>query len=557
MPLVSTKNTLASAPKPLATDLQGAGRQALALALALLAYVALEWVSFIHEYKGVPITPWNPGLGLIFALMLLGGLRYAGVLFAGVIIAETTVLQTSLDWPVILGIAVIFAVVYGAAAFFARRVLDVRLDHLRDILILLGAAFSGALVAALLLSILLLLDAQLDAPDLLVASLPLLVGDLIGIAVVTPLMLRVIRRSRERPRRYAPLLEVLFYVALITASLWLAESSRAGTAFDLFYLLFVPVVIAAVRHGLDGACVALALAQFGLFGVLHFHGMDAQAFTQFQTLMLVLTSTGLVVGVVVSERENADRRVREAEAQLKEKEAEAAHAARHNLVSGMASALAHEINQPMTAARALARSAQHLLESPTPNLSRAAGNLSTLIAHIDHAGGVVARMRDFLRRGRPHVSTVDLHNVLDDAILLAEAEASENGVTIALRAPEALPSVHGDRVQLQQVLLNLIHNAIEAIAVSGREDGRIEILVTRLDDPPRVEIGVRDNGPGIDAALADRLFAPLTTSKTEGLGLGLAICAAIVESHGGRVWLHASEPGSTEFRFSLPLDGDE
>ncbi len=555
MPLASTKDTLASAP-PLLSAQRAAGRHAVALALALAAYVGLEWVSFIHEYKGVPITPWNPGLGLVFALMLLGGLPYAGVLFAGVVIAETTVLQTILAWPIVLAIAVIFAVVYGAAAFLVRRSLDVRLDHLRDIMILLGAAFSGALVAALLLSMLLLLDAQLDAPDLLVASLPLLVGDLIGIAVVTPLTLRVIRRAREWPRRYAPLLEVLAYVALITASLWIAESSRAGTAFDLFYLLFVPVVIAAVRHGLDGACVALALAQFGLLGVVHFHGMDAHAFTQFQTLMLVLTSTGLVVGVVVSERENADRRVREAEAQIKEKEAEAAHAARHNLVSGMASALAHEINQPMTAARALARSAQHLIEQPAPDLSRAAGNLSTLVAHIDHAGGVVARMRDFLRRGRPHVSTVDLRGVLDDAILLAGTEASQQGVSIVLYAPAVLPPVYGDRVQLQQVLLNLMHNAIEAISATGRPDGRIDILVERLDDPPRVEIAVRDNGAGVDAALADRLFAPLTTSKTEGLGLGLAICAAIVESHGGRVWLQAGTPGATEFRFTLPLDGD-
>jgi two-component system sensor kinase FixL len=526
--------------------------------LALAAYVALEWVSFIHEYKGVPITPWNPGLGFIFALMLLGGTQYALVLFAGVVIAEIAVLRTSLDWSIVLGIAAIIALVYGTAVAVARRRLglDVNLDHLRDVLVLLAVGLAGAVVAALLLSILLLLDAQLDLADLPVASVPLLVGDLIGIAVMTPLVLRVVRWPRDWPNSYKPMVvfEALIYVALIVLSLWIVAGPGAGS-FNFFYLLFVPVVVAAVRHGFDGACIALALTQFGLVGIIHFHGMDAQAFTQFQTLMLVLTATGLVVGVVVSERMTADRLVREAEALLKEKESEAAHAARYNLVSGMASALAHEINQPMTAARALARSAQHLLGMPAPDLPRAANNLATLIAHIDHAGGVVARMRDFLRRGRPHVSTVDLRAVLDDAILLAGAQAAEYDVALVLEAPETLPAVHGDRVQLQQVLLNLVHNAIEAIAVSGRPDGRIDILVTQQEAPQRIEIGVRDNGPGIDGELADRLFAPLTTSKTEGRGRGRSLCAAIVESHGGRVWLQARAPGATEFRFSLPLEG--
>lgn len=540
--------------RPVPRDL---ARQVAAGLLALAAFLALEWVSFIHEYKGVPITPWNPGLGLVFALMLRNGIRYAPVLFAGVVVAETTVLRTSLAWPIILAIATIFALVYGAAAVLARRRLrlDINLDHLRDVMVLLASGLAAAVVAALLLSLLLLLDAQLGPADLVVASGPLLVGDLIGIGVMTPLVLRAVRRPAawRGPHAPAALLEALLYAALITASLWIVAG--AGTrAFNFFYLLFVPVVVAAVRHGLDGACVALAMTQFGLVGVLHFQGMDAQAFTQFQTLMLVLTATGLVVGVVVSERTNADRRVREAEAQLKEKEAEAAHAARYNLVSGMASALAHEINQPMTAARALARSAQHLLGTPAPDLPRAAGNLSALIAHIDHAGAVVARMRDFLRRGRPHVSTVDLRSVLDDAVLLAGAEAAEHGVALELAAPADLPPVYGDRVQLQQVLLNLVHNAIEAIAATGRPDGRIAVSVARREAPPRIEIGVRDNGPGIAAELAERLFAPLTTSKDQGLGLGLSICAAIVESHGGRVWLQSRQPGATEFRFSLPLE---
>jgi signal transduction histidine kinase len=524
----------------------------------LIAYVALEWISFIHEYRNVPITPWNPGLGVVFALMVLGGARYAAVLFAGVVIAETTVLQTSLQWPIVLGIAAIFAAVYGSAAALARKYvwLDTGLHHLRDVFVLLATGLAGAALVALLLSTLLLMNGQLEWGDVVVASVPLLVGDVIGIAVMTPLLLRAIRRGREsliaQSRLRVP--EALLYVVLIAASLWIIAGAGSDDGFKFFYLLFVPVVVAAVRYGFDGACVALALTQFGLVGVLHLFGTDARAFTEFQTLMLVLTATGLIVGAVVSERQNADRLVRQAEARLREKEAEAAQAARFSLVSGMATALAHEINQPMTAARALARSAQHIVAMPEPDLARAANNLTTLIAHIDHAGGVVSHMRDFLRRGRPHVSTVDLRSLLDDTLSLAHVEAAAHAIAIELDAADALPPVHGDRVQLQQVILNFVHNAIEAITAARQANGRVKISAVRFDAPARVEIGIADNGPGITKELADRLFAPLTTSKAEGLGLGLAICAAIVESHGGRVWLQSGQAGATEFRFSLPLN---
>jgi len=532
--------------------------QLVAAAACLVAYVALEWISFIHEHKNVPITPWNPGLGVVFALMVLGGARYAAVLFAGVVIAETTVLQTSLQWPIILGIAAVFAVVYGGTAVLARKYvrLDAGLHHLRDVFVLLATGLAGATLVALLLSALLLANGQLEWGDVLVASLPLLVGDVIGIAVVTPLLLRLIGRGRDPPIAHAHVRvpEVLIYVALIAGSLWIIAGAGTEDGYKFFYLLFVPVVVAAVRYGFDGACVALALTQLGLVGVLHLFDTDARAFTEFQTLMLALTGTGLIVGAVVSERQNADLLVRQAEARLREKEAEAAQAARFSLVSGMASALAHEINQPMTAARALARSAQHIVGMPEPDLGRAANNLTTLIAHIDHAGSVVSHMRDFLRRGRPHVSTVDLRGLLHDTHSLAHLAAAAHGIAIELDAAEELPPVYGDRVQLQQVILNFVHNAIEAITVARLPNGLVRISAAAFDAPARVEIGVSDNGPGIGKDLADRLFAPLTTSKAEGLGLGLSICAAIVDSHGGRVWLHSGTPGATEFRFSLPLN---
>jgi two-component system, LuxR family, sensor kinase FixL len=523
----------------------------------LAAYLVLEWLSFIHEYKGVPVTPWNPGLGAVFALMLFAGARYSIVLFVGVVIAEIAVLRSSLSWPIIIGIAGIIAVGYAGMTVLARRVLafDAGLGSLRDVLLLLIGGGLGATIVAVLVSLLLVADAQLDVGDLPSAALPLLVGDLIGIAVVTPLTLRLVLHtphlSVRSLRALAP--EVILYVALVTLFLWFILETESAAGFKYFYLFFLPVVVAAVRHGLDGACLGLALTQLGLVGLLRHHGYDANVFTEFQVLMLILTATGLTVGVVVTERRQAARAMREVEARLRAKELEAAQAARFTLVSGMASALAHEINQPMTAARALARAIQELMRAPNIDHARADGNLTNLVAQIDHAAGVVRRMRDFLRRGHPHVSTIDGLSMLDDALILVRAEARAKTIEIVLDLPPELPPLHGDRVQLQQVIINLVRNAMEALAGRNerRTNGIVRITVRRFDD--RVEVSVADNGSGIETSLAARLFEPLTTSKPDGLGLGLSISASIVQLHGGRIWLHSGEPGATEFRFSLPL----
>ena len=530
----------------------------LLMAGAVGGYVLLEWLSFIHEYKGVPITPWNPGLGLILAFMILFGARFAVVLFAGAVIAEVAVLRSNLPWAVILGIAGIITIGYGLVARLARDNLhlDAGLNRLRDIAVLLIGGLLGALLVAVFISLLLLVDEALDLGDVLVAAGPLLIGDVIGIAVITPLTLRLALHQRPLLDRISlrVLLELLLFVAVVITTLWVILVAAGPNGSKLFYLLFLPVVVAAARYGLDGGCVALAITQLGLVGLLHQYGYDARAFTEFQLLMLVLSATGLTVGVVVTERQHAFKAMREVEAQLATKEAEAARAARFNLVSGTATALAHEINQPMTAARALARSAQQLLRGPDADLARADTNLTKLITQIDHVGGVVRHMRDFLRRGRPHLSTIHVRNLLDGALALAATQLAASSITVALDAADDLPLIQGDPVQLQEVILNLLRNAADAIGGAQQPDGRIAVSARSQDTPARIEISVADNGPGIAAAVQERLFHPLTTSKSDGLGLGLSIAASIIEAHGGRIWLAAAEPGATEFRFTLPLD---
>ncbi len=533
-------------------------RGAVSIALIVL-FVALEWLSALHEFMSVPITPWNPGLGVVFAFMLLSGPGYGVVLFAGVIIAELLVVGSTLQWPLIIAIAGIIAMVYSLAAVATRRVLrlDAGLYHLRDLFVLFAVTVAAALITSALVALLLLIDDRIALDNVLTAATPLLVGDIIGIAVVTPLILRLVMLSQGRASLSGysrPLaIEIFLFIAVVCIALWIILAD-GGSGLRYFYLLFVPVVLAAVRDGFDGACIALAVTQFALVGLMHYFGYDAKAFTEMQTLMLVLTATGLVVGAVVSERQNAAQRMQIAEQRLREKEAEATQAARFSLVSGMAAALAHEINQPMTAARALARSAQHLLEGSAPDLPRANANLGNVITQIDHASSVMKRMREFLRRGRPHVSTFDVAEMLDDSVALARPDATTRGIDLVIQPSENVPLAHGDRIQLQQVVLNLLRNAMEALTEAGRKDGQIILAARQISSPSQIEISIRDNGPGIKPDLARSLFEPLTTSKHEGLGLGLSISQTIVESHGGRIWLHSGEPGRTEFRFSLPLE---
>ena len=530
------------------------GGVAIAAAL-IVGYLALEWVSFIHEHKGVPVTPWNPGLGLAFGLIVLRGMSFGLVLFACVIISETVVLRTGLAWAIVLAIAAIVAAGYTSAAMLAGRRwrLDVALSTVRDIVVLLATGAIGAGVVALLIAVLLLASNELDLSDVRQAVVPLFVGDTLGIAVITPLLLRLTNRWREfyQATTVPVLTEILIFVLATAFALWLIVGTDRPNDYKYFSLLFLPVLAVAVRHGIDGSCLALAATQLGLVALLNVYGYDAGTFTEFQIVMFALTMTGLLVGVIVSERQQAALAARRAEDRLKESQQEATRAARLNMVSGMASALAHEINQPMTAARALARSAQHLLSTSEPDLPRANDNLSALVGQIDHAAGVVRRMREFLRRGQPHVSTLDIRPVLEDAVFLARPEAATHDTHIDLEIAEPLPAVFADRIQIQQVILNLVRNSMDAIAEAGRRDGRVRIRAGIADDGGSLEISVADNGVGVPP---DRpLFEPLSSSKADGIGLGLSICANIVQAHGGRIWLQSSQAGATEFRFSLPL----
>lgn len=522
-----------------------AGGLAAVLVLAPI-YVLLEWLSSIHEYKGLPFTAWDPGLGLMFAVIVMRPLTGAVALFAGIAAAEAIVLQSRLDWAHILLIAAIVPVSYVSVIKLARRFMefDVSLLRLRDVLVLFGAGAAGAILSAALLIGALIFTGAFTTADILPAALPHFVGDVIGIAILTPLALKAYPIIRARALEWPPgvIFDLICYLVAISLFAVLAGSSHTRESLQYFYVLFLPVVFAAVRHGLGGAMTALALTQAALVMILDWLDADASKFTDYQTLMLVLTVTGLLVGSIVSERDLARRRAQAMEWT-------AARAARFNLVSGMAAALSHEISQPLTVARARARIIEKLIEMN--DLDRIRENLPQLVTQIDRAADILQRMREFLRRGQPDRRPVAWDALAGGAQTLLAPVAHEKRVVVDVTRADGLPQLLCDSVQIQQVLVNLGSNAIDAIASAGRTDGRVTIDA-RLADERTVEVSVRDNGPGIDPALAGSLFNAMTTTRQDGLGLGIAICASIVESHHGRLWLESSRPGETDFRFRIP-----
>jgi C4-dicarboxylate-specific signal transduction histidine kinase len=217
----------------------------------------------------------------------------------------------------------------------------------------------------------------------------------------------------------------------------------------------------------------------------------------------------------------------------------------------LTASLAHEITQPIATARNNARAAMGFLDRSPPDLSEVREALECVVADADRAGDIIDRIRDQIKKAPPRKGRFDLNQAIDEVIVLARSAITKNGVSVQTRLTEGLAPVQGDRVQLQQVVLNLILNAVEAM--SSVEAGPRELLIsTEQTQTGDVLVAVRDSGPGIDPKHVERVFEAFYTTKSSGLGMGLSICRSIIHAHGGRLWADVNEPRGAAFQFTLP-----
>ena len=242
-----------------------------------------------------------------------------------------------------------------------------------------------------------------------------------------------------------------------------------------------------------------------------------------------------------------------AELRMQEMQSELVHFSRLSAVGTMASALAHELNQPLTAVANYLEASRDLLDSPAPETREILREaLSEAATQAVRAGEIVRKLRSYVSRGEVDARPVHLDQVVADAIALSRTSRERADIPVTVQQAESISRVMADPIQIQQVIINLIRNAMDAM--SDLEDAHIAIRAMPDDDPGFVSIEVCDNGPGLSPEMKETIFKPFATTKAHGMGLGLSICQTIVEAHGGTIRAVSSPQGGTCFRFTLRKD---
>jgi two-component system, LuxR family, sensor kinase FixL len=245
----------------------------------------------------------------------------------------------------------------------------------------------------------------------------------------------------------------------------------------------------------------------------------------------------------LTERRDQERRMQELQSEL-------VHVSRLTAMGEMASSLAHELNQPLSAIANYMKGSVTLLEAGDADPARLRDALARAGDQAIRAGDIIKRLREFVAKGETDHSAEDPARLMEEASALALVGVRDSNLRVELRLDRDTGPVMVDKVQIQQVALNLIRNAIDAMEHSAVRE--LVITTRRADDGSGVLFSVADTGPGLDPAMADRLFQPFATTKTNGMGVGLSICRTIIEAHGGRIWFEPSHEGGATFRFVLP-----
>ena len=505
----------------------------------LVGYVALDWASYIHPLHGLNITPWNPAaaFGLVF-LLRFG--KYAALPVAlAILMADLWVRHLPAPMALSIGIAAMLTLNYWAITEILRRRLagGVIFGDGRELLEWGGIVAAGTLLNSLMFVSAMFFGKLIPAGTVQEAFIRYWVGDGVGILVSMPIFWMLFdERRRAQLKAMVLAWESLIHMGATGTALWIAFGVGAEADFKYFYVLFLPVALAAARHGVTGAVFSTALLQIGIIGSVQLLGFSAVTVLEIQTLTVVLALFGFFIGVVVDEKQRASAELRQS--------------LRLAAAGEMTGALAHELNQPLTALSAYGTCCEQMLEQGETG-ERLRETIRNMVSESYRAADVVRRLRDFFRTGATLLERIWIGELLVSAAAPFSAKAQQQGIELAIdQAPRWTVLV--DRLQLEVVLRNLLSNAFDAVAEQPTGQRRVRLSV-HSESPGRICIRVEDSGSGLSGVTAARLFEAFHSSKASGLGLGLAISRAIAEAHGGQLWAEESDHGL--FKLVLPLEG--
>jgi two-component system, LuxR family, sensor kinase FixL len=509
-----------------------------------LASLALDAVSNPQAILPLALAPWTPPTGLSLAFLLLFGIHYAPWLIGITFLIGLPLYGLPPNWLGVLWAASLLMLGLVGLSVWLRRVprINPRLENLRDLSWFLVAAVLAAWIDA---GVHVFSRSPEAAPDAFAWWADLVnvwIGALIRVLVIAPL---VLTNDWTRWHAWRPSREMFLQAVTIGLALWVIFGLRYTDEFKFFYLLFLPMIWIAMRYGLNGATVALAATHLGLNAILEWRELHAITMVEFQMLMLGLALTALFLGMTVRVRRMTEERLLRREADLNQ-------ALRLAAAGEMSQALAHELNQPLSALANYAQASRMMLADLDRHRPLLADTLNKIADEAARAGQVVHRLREFFRGGTVRMETCTVESLIDEGLAPLRKRAERFRIAIAVNLPANLPLVAADRVQIATVLLNLIGNAIDVLRTRSGGERYINVSADPLDTD-MVRICVTDSGPGIAPEISERLFQPFATSKPEGMGLGLAISRTLVEAHGGSLELIDTKP--TRFCFSLPTDG--
>jgi two-component system sensor kinase FixL len=505
----------------------------------VLLYLLLDWLSVAYTWPQPGIAPWNPQLGVAMAALIVFGMRFVPVFVCAVLLARLVVEYQAVPIAYVLLEAVCVSAGYSFAAYLLARRLhfQARIRSLTDLLWALVICSIAPLAVGVTYYSALLHAGLIELTALHSALASVWIGDVLGVVTVLPLLLFLASASGRRQLAEAfTQLETFLQLAATLALLILLFKLADPGPVTYYFMMFLPLIWVAIRRGLLGASLAMFVVMAGLIVLIQIVDSAANSLFGLQARVLVLAITALVLGVVVDERRRVQTRLQQS--------------MRLAAAGEMAAALAHELNQPLTALVGYGKACQLMLTRERMDKAELSKTVDKATAQAQRIAVIVARLRDFLRSGKMNLERIDVGELVEGVRASVAPAFEADNVKLEGRVAHHLDAVHIDRVEAEIVLRNLLTNALESIR-EANASVRAVTVEAMPEEHGFVRISVIDSGPGISPEISSRLFSPFATSKSHGMGMGLAVSRAIVETHGGRLWADSSAQGI--FHMTLPV----